>query len=402
MERLNLSLIRTDGGTQTRAELSQEAIADYAEALTDGADFPAIVVFHDGEAHWLADGFHRIAAATKIDLLDFPAIIKQGTRRDAVLYSLSANATHGLRRTNADKRRAAETLLADEEWGRWSDREIARRCGVDHKFVGTVRSSLGTVPSERTYLTKHGTIATMDTAAIGKAGEDAPAEWRPDPNIGQEYQPIIRQREAGELVEPDPFVVQANREAAEVARSVPKMGSESNEWFTPGVYMEAVREVLGSIDLDPASNPTANRIVQAARYFTKDDDGLAQPWPGRVFMNPPYGVDEDRRSNVYRWSGYLLEQFDAGVTTEAIVLVNAFTDRDWFHRLAARFPFCLTDHRIEFYRPGEDGELETPDAPRHGQVFFYLGTRPELFAQVFQRFGLVLREWVPAPQAIAS
>lgn len=59
-----------------------------------------------------------------------------------MLFSVGANAMHGLRRTNEDKRKAVETLLADEEWSKWSDREIARKFGVGHPFVAAVRSSL--------------------------------------------------------------------------------------------------------------------------------------------------------------------------------------------------------------------------------------------------------------------
>lgn len=95
--------------------------------------------------------------------------VRQGTRRDAILYSVGANETHGLRRTNEDKRRAVMTLLSDEEWSRWSNNEIAQKCGVSHTFVNGMRSSLETVSSEqRTYNTKHGTEAVMNTANIGK------------------------------------------------------------------------------------------------------------------------------------------------------------------------------------------------------------------------------------------
>jgi hypothetical protein len=80
-----------------------------------------------------------------------------------------ANESHGLRRTNEDKRRAVVTLLNDEEWSGWSNREIARKCGVSDPFVMQIRSSLLTVSSEpRTFTTKHGTVATMNTANIGK------------------------------------------------------------------------------------------------------------------------------------------------------------------------------------------------------------------------------------------
>jgi phage portal protein BeeE len=61
-----------------------------------------------------------------------------------------------------------ETLLGDEEWGKWSSREIARRCGVADSFVGDLKKSLQLNCSDRTYTTKHGTVATMNTANIGR------------------------------------------------------------------------------------------------------------------------------------------------------------------------------------------------------------------------------------------
>lgn len=84
---------------------------------------------------------------------------------------------HGLPRSNDDKRRAVSRLLDDPEWSKWSDREIARRCYVNHHLVSRLRSVTGSVPSERTYVTKHGTVATMNTTAIGGKFEaiDMPA-----------------------------------------------------------------------------------------------------------------------------------------------------------------------------------------------------------------------------------
>lgn len=67
--------------------------------------------------------------------------MRGGTTRDSVLYSVGANAAHGLRRTNEDKRRAAMTLLNDAEWAAWSDREIARQCVVDGKTVANLRET---------------------------------------------------------------------------------------------------------------------------------------------------------------------------------------------------------------------------------------------------------------------
>jgi hypothetical protein len=165
--------LRTDGGTQPRGRLDDAVIERYAEAMIAGLwefakSSDPITAFFDGQTYWLADGFHRVAAAKKARIDELKVDVRQGDKRDAILYSVGANATHGHPRSNEDKRRAVFRLLDDPEWSKWSDREIARRCAVTHPFVNKLRASLETVTSEqRTYTTKHGTIATMDTSAIG-------------------------------------------------------------------------------------------------------------------------------------------------------------------------------------------------------------------------------------------
>jgi hypothetical protein len=104
--------------------------------MLHGAAFPPVVVF--GEAagnYWLADGYHRWHAATIAGLQTIGADVRPGGRREAILHSVGANAEHGWRRTNDDKKRAVQTLLNDAEWSGWSDREIARRCAVSYTMV---------------------------------------------------------------------------------------------------------------------------------------------------------------------------------------------------------------------------------------------------------------------------
>lgn len=174
MTMLELETIRTDGGTQSRAALNSAVVEDYAQIIRDGTDFPPVVVFHDGKKYWLADGFHRLAAYRAAGAVEIEADVRQGDKRDAILFSVGANSAHGLRRTADDKRRAVMTLLNDKEWGQWSANQIAKQCGVSHTYVNGIRSSLETPSSEpRTYTTKHGTVAKMDTARIGKSERDA-------------------------------------------------------------------------------------------------------------------------------------------------------------------------------------------------------------------------------------
>lgn len=164
------------------------------------------------------------------------------------------------------------------------------------------------------------------------------------------------------------------------------LSSDSAEWYTPPVYLEAVRDVLGTIDVDPASNAEANRVVQATTFYDAETNGLKQPWAGRVFLNPPYGkADGESLSNQALWSARLISQYQQGITTEAILLVNAITDAGWFQPLWD-FPICFTDHRIPFYRPGGEAGAQ----PVRGSVFVYFGDNVAEFASVFRRFGAVV------------
>ncbi len=153
IQALNIDLIQ-DGGAQMRVEMSDQTIADYAEELITGTIFPPIIVYFDGEDYWLADGFHRVEAARKVEHESIEAEIRGGSDRDAILHGIGANARHGLRRSQADKRQAVEALLRDPEWCKWSDRRVAKVANVDHKTVGKIRREVlgGEIPSDRTVL----------------------------------------------------------------------------------------------------------------------------------------------------------------------------------------------------------------------------------------------------------
>lgn len=141
MNLLDMASIRIDGGTQSRTSINTDTVSEYAQALTDGATMPPVVVFFDGADYWLADGFHRFHAFRKAGRDSIKADVRQGTCREARLYAASANSAHGLRRTNEDKRRAVLMVLEDEDCAEyWTDREIAKHCAVSHPFVAAIRS----------------------------------------------------------------------------------------------------------------------------------------------------------------------------------------------------------------------------------------------------------------------
>lgn len=139
---LDLDKIRIDGGTQPREFINEETVAEYADAMADGAYFPPVVVFFDGAANWLADGFHRYHASKSLGLADIAADVREGTWRDAVLFSVGANATHGLPRSNKDKRRAVLILLADDKWTGKPNTWVAEAAVVSREFVRKVRQEI--------------------------------------------------------------------------------------------------------------------------------------------------------------------------------------------------------------------------------------------------------------------
>jgi len=138
--KLRIDSIKLDSDLQPRVALDQGTINEYAEAMRRGDEFPAVVVFHDGADYWLADGYHRYAAAKKADAKELSAEIRTGSKEDALKFALSANATHGLRRSQADKRRAV--VIALKRFGHLSNRELGRMTAVDDKTVGKYREKL--------------------------------------------------------------------------------------------------------------------------------------------------------------------------------------------------------------------------------------------------------------------
>lgn len=143
LQQIEVASIRVDHDLQPRAAINQEVVEEYAAALEDGATFPPVTVFDDGQVYWLADGFHRHAAALRAKQTTIACNVAAGNRRAAMVAAACANTTHGLRRTNADKRRAVTVLLQDPEWVDKTDRKIASVLGVDHRFVGHMREELG-------------------------------------------------------------------------------------------------------------------------------------------------------------------------------------------------------------------------------------------------------------------
>ena len=158
--------------------------------------------------------------------------------------------------------------------------------------------------------------------------------------------------------------------------------SGENEWYTPKPYIEAAREVMGVIDLDPASSEPANRIVEANTFFSHETDGRKQRWFGNVWMNPPYS-----QPLISEFCDLLVASYKSKTITQACVLVNNATETTFYQNmLKSCVAICLIKGRVKFI---DKNGMES-GAPLQGQTILYFGENLESFAKQFSQFGVIL------------
>lgn len=157
--------------------------------------------------------------------------------------------------------------------------------------------------------------------------------------------------------------------------------SKTVEWYTPAPYVEAARRVMGSIDLDPASCAEAQRWIKAERYYSlteRGEDGLALPWHGRVWLNPPFDKSAE-------FSRKLISEYESGHVEMAIALIKFLPTYRWFAPLKT-YPMVVTNHRVSFWKAeGQPGESRYDN----GIAFIFFGPKKlnGLFETHFQEFG---------------
>lgn len=157
-----------------------------------------------------------------------------------------------------------------------------------------------------------------------------------------------------------------------------------DEWYTAPRYIEAAREVMGSIDLDPASSELANKTVRATTFYTKKSNGLSLPWYGNVWLNPPYG--RSKNVSILRlFVERLIYFYEKGDISQAVVCTTADTDEQWW-KLLTPFYTCFPDHHVYYFREGDK-----KDKHMLGTAFTYLGMYDIKFARVFRSIGPVYR-----------
>lgn len=204
MKTINIKTIRIDGGTQSRVEINNEIVTEYAEAIKTGSEFPAVVVFNDGVDNWLADGFHRFHAHNQAGKTSIAVDVRPGTVRDAKLFSFGANGRHGQRPTNADKRKSVSEMLADSEWATWSQHKIADTCGVSVSFVSKMVHEAASIhgeqikPAIRT-VERNGKTYEQNTTNIGKVAVSQRDPKFYDANVKQPAPTVAQQDDDGML-----------------------------------------------------------------------------------------------------------------------------------------------------------------------------------------------------------
>lgn len=96
--------------------------------------------------------------------------------------------------------------------------------------------------------------------------------------------------------------------------------SNTELWATPQAFYDQLNQEFG-FTLDPCALPDN---AKCAKFFTPEDDGLAQDWSGeRVFCNPPYG------RKIAAWVKKCHDEAQKGALV--VMLIPARTDTSYFH-----------------------------------------------------------------------
>ena len=184
MKVMNLAALVLDPRLQSRVEINEDTVAEYAIDIEAGDQFPPVIVFFDSTHFYLADGYHRYYGHKRAGKVSIQCEVINGTIRDAIYYSTAVNAKHGMRRSYADRRKAVMTLLDDFEWSQKSNTEIAKHVGVSVSFVSNLRNTSGKMPDKVQYTTPSGETKTK-VKASGR-----PAKPKEEPPVQQE-EPVL-------------------------------------------------------------------------------------------------------------------------------------------------------------------------------------------------------------------
>jgi phage N-6-adenine-methyltransferase len=318
-----------------------------------------LIVWRGSGADVLIDGHNRHAICTRAGL-PYTVSPMEFENREAVEEWIDKNQC-GRRNLSSDDFRIVSGRIYNRRKkavGSVNQHTAGGQFGPQQKTAEIVAEELGTSPR---VLKRNGQRAELHDTLMS-AGEDEAAEA-----VKHVPQSVISDARKLPVAE-----------AAAVAKSAHvSNNSGENEWYTPVEYIDAARDVMGGIDLDPATSEIANKRVQASAWYSKADDGLQQNWSGRVWLNPPYA-----QPLIRQFAEKIVESISGDVTA-AIVLVNNATETGWFYMMADKASaVCFPERRIRFLDP--EGN---PGAPLQGQAFLYFGDSSTEFCERFSEFG---------------
>lgn len=314
----------------------------------------------------ILDGRNRYRAACELDIQFVGFKVFDGDDAAAFVVSLNLHRRH----LNEAQRGMVAAKLANMAQGQRTDiqpsanlqnvsqSDAAEMLNVSTRTVASAKKVIEEAPQEVVQAVERGSMSVSLAAKVAALPEADKAE------IAASSPETIKE------------VAQDVVKRAHVAQN-----SGNNEWYTPARFVELARSVMGGIDTDPASSAIANRTVQAAKYFTADDDGRAQTWAGRVWMNPPYA-----QPLMSDFAEAVASKFEDGEIDQACILVNNATETQWFQRmLSTASAVCFPKSRIKFIDP--DGNA---GAPLQGQAIVYMGDEVNAFQDAFRGEGAVL------------
>lgn len=249
---LPVAAIRTDAGTQIRVRLNRNTVEEYRDLIIEAiaaasekagknGDFmdhfepplPPVDSYNVNGDQILSDGFHRLEGYKLANMPVIPSEVRDGTFRDALLHAIGANSTHGLPRSNADKRKAVETLLQDEEWRKWSNAEIARAARVSKDFVRTIRAMVAPLEENAQRVVRRGEQEyVQNTENIAQSNEERALQ-----RLEAESPALARRVRAGEITLAQAKVIQARDDARSKAQSNDSRGHiaeddyDDDEWL---------------------------------------------------------------------------------------------------------------------------------------------------------------------------
>ena len=371
--------------------LTHEEYAGLEKSILDEGCRDAIVVWEEHEVHYddltgytdeinhppvIIDGHNRYEICTRHNI-PFKTVYADLSDRDEVKLWMMKNQL-ARRNLNDFQRIEITHKCEDAVAAKAAERQESTRFGGGGNIsttTGKARDELGAMAgvSGKTY--KHA-VTVMEEApepVVEAARQNAlsiNAAYQVTRMEPEQQQEVVERIENGEKPRD---VVQDVQKRPHVTNN-----SGCNEWYTPERYLDLAREVLGEIDLDPASCAFANETVKARLFYSEDDDGLTKPWHGRVWMNPPYSADL-----VLKFAEKFVGEYNDGNVTEGIVLVNNATETAWFASLvSAATAVCFPRGRIRYQSQNRESL-----APLQGQAFLYFGENGDTFLQVFSEIG---------------